>query len=226
MRETKPTKHEWYVATRNAFLPLCLPVIIIGGIRLGIFTPTEAGAISIIYALMLAIGYKEMSIDVYKQTITESVEATAKIMLIICSANVLTYILTSERIPQTITEFVVSNIESKWVFLLIVNLLLLVVGMLIEGSAAMVILVPLLHPVALAYGFDPIHFAMVFIFNMAIGCLTPPMGTLMFVTCGITKCRIKDFVVECIPFYFLFFFVLFLLCVFPILSTFFVNLLY
>jgi len=161
-----------------------------------------------------------------KQVLHETVESTAKIMLIICAANVLTYILTSERIPQTITEYVVSTIDNKWVFLLIVNVLLLVVGMLIEGSAAMVILVPLLHPVALAYGFDPIHFAMVFIFNMALGCLTPPMGTLMFVTCGITKCRVKDFVKECMPFYGLFLVVLAILCFIPTVSTFFVDLMY
>lgn len=133
MRDTKPTGREWWTATRSAFFPLCLPVIIIGGIRLGIFTPTEAGAISIIYALILAVFYKEMSWDVYKKTITESVEATAKIMLIICAANVLTYILTSERIPQIITEAVVATIDNKWIFLLIVNVLLLIVGMLIEG---------------------------------------------------------------------------------------------
>ena len=226
MRDTKPTRHEWFTATRSAIFPLCLPIIIIGGIRLGIFTPTEAGAISIIYTLVLSIVYKEFSTGVVKQVLHETVESTAKIMLIICAANVLTYILTSERIPQTITEYVVSTIDNKWVFLLIVNVLLLVVGMLIEGSAAMVILVPLLHPVALAYGFDPIHFAMVFIFNMALGCLTPPMGTLMFVTCGITKCRVKDFVKECMPFYGLFLVVLAILCFIPTVSTFFVDLMY
>ena len=226
MRDTKPTRHEWFTATKAAIFPLCLPIIIIGGIRLGIFTPTEAGAISIIYTLVLSLVYKEFSTGVVKQVLHETVESTAKIMLIICAANVLTYILTSERIPQTITEYVVSTIDNKWVFLLIVNVLLLVVGMLIEGSAAMVILVPLLHPVALAYGFDPIHFAMVFIFNMALGCLTPPMGTLMFVTCGITKCRVKDFVKECMPFYGLFLVVLAILCFIPTVSTFFVELMY
>ncbi len=147
-------------------------------------------------------------------------------MLIICAANVLTWIMTSERIPQQITEFIVSNIDNKWVFMLCVNVFLLIVGMLIEGSAAMIILVPLLHPVALAYGFNEIHFAMVFVFNMAIGCITPPMGTLMFVTCGITKCKIKDFIKECLPFYMLFFIVLMLLTFVPIISTFFVDLIY
>ena len=98
---------------------------------------------------------------------------------------------------------IVGLTANKYVFLIVVNLFLLVVGMFIEGTAALIVLVPLLAPVAAAFGINEIQFALVVIFNQAIGCLTPPMGILMFVTCDITKCKIKDFMKEAVPFYFL-----------------------
>ena len=109
---------------------------------------------------------------------------------------------------------------------LIVNVFLLILGMFIEGTASMIVLVPLLAPVARAYGIDDIQFAMIYIFNSAIGALSPPMGTLMFVTCGITKCKTKDFIKESIPFYAVLFICLMLITFIPVISTGIVNLLY
>lgn len=215
-----------FKAFKSAFLPLCLPVIIIGGIRLGIFTPTEAGAIAIIYSLFLGLIYKEMKTSDIVVGLKETVVTTASIMLIVGAASAFAWILTKERIPQTITEFMIGTISNKYIFLMLVNVFLLFVGMFIEGNAAMIVLVPLLAPVAKAYGINEIQFAMVFIFNMAVGCITPPMGTLMFVTCGITKCKIKTFIQEAIPFYGLLFVCLLLLTFAPIFSVGIVNLFY
>jgi tripartite ATP-independent transporter DctM subunit len=225
-RENPVTFKEFIVAFKGAFLPLCLPVIIIGGIRLGIFTPTEAGAVAIIYSLILGAVYREMKFSDIISGLKETVTTTASIMLIVGAASAFAWILTKERIPQTITEFIVANISNKYVFLMVVNVFLLIVGMFIEGNAAMIVLVPLLAPVANAFGINEIQFAMMFIFNMAVGCLSPPMGTLMFVTCGITKCKIKDFMKEAIPFYILLIVCLLLLTFVPAFSVGIVDLFY
>lgn len=209
-----------------AILPLLLPIIIIGGIRIGIFTATEAGAVAIIYALLLGIVYREMKLKDLAQGLKETVATTASIMLIVSAASVFSWILTKERIPQMLTEWMLATIHSKYVFLIVVNIFLLIVGMFIEGNASMIILVPLLAPIAASYGINEIQFAMIYIFNNAIGALSPPMGTLMFVTCSITKCKTAAFIKEAVPFYILLVINLLLLTWFEPFTTFLVNLFY
>ncbi len=211
---------------KEAILPLCLPILIIGGIRIGVITPTEAGTVAIVYALLLGVIYREISLKNVMTGLKESVATTASIMLIVGGASAFAWVLTRERIPQQLTAFITNNISNKYVFLLIVIVFLMLVGMFIEGNAAMIVLVPLLAPVAAAYGIDEIHFAMLFIFVMAVGGVTPPMGTLIFVTCGVTKCDIKDFVKEAVPFYALLLIVMLLIAFVPVLSTGLVNLVY
>lgn len=211
---------------KEALLPLCLPVIIIGGVRLGVFTPTEAGTVAIVYSVILGLIYKELDRKIILQGIKETITTTASIMLIVGAASAYAWILTKERIPQNLTEMIVGLTANKYVFLIVVNLFLLVVGMFIEGTAALIVLVPLLAPVAAAFGINEIQFALVVIFNQAVGCLTPPMGILMFVTCDITKCRIKDFIKEAVPFYFLLLGCLILLTFVPAFTSGIVNLFY
>ena len=219
MRTTRVSGGEFVRALKPAILPLLLPVIIIGGIRIGIFTATEAGAVAIVYAMLLGIVYREMHWSDLKQGFKETVCTTSSIMLIVAAAGVFSWVLTKERIPQQLTEWIVSTIDNKYVFLLIVNIFLLIVGMFIEGNASMIILVPLLHPIALAYGINEIQFAMTYIFNNAIGALSPPMGTLMFVTCGITGCKTGKFIKEAVPFYILLAINLLLITYVPVFST-------
>lgn len=226
IRTEKITPKEFGGALKPAILPLLLPIIIIGGIRLGIFTATEAGSVAIIYALVLGLIYREMKAKDLAVGFKETVATTASIMLIVAAASVFSWVLTKERIPQQLTEWMVGTIHSKYLFLIIVNIFLLIVGMFIEGNASMIVLVPLLAPVAAAYGINEIQFAMIYIFNNAIGALSPPMGTLMFVTCGITKCKTKDFIKEAVPFYILLVVNLLLLTYVPIFSTFLVDLFY
>lgn len=211
---------------RPAVLPLLLPVIIIGGIRIGVFTATEAGAVAIIYAVILGIIYREMKLTDLCRGLKETVCTTASIMLIVSAASVFSWILTKERIPQMLTEWLLATIHSRIVFLIVVNIFLLIVGMFIEGNASMIILVPLLAPIAASYGINEIQFAMIYIFNNAIGALSPPMGTLMFVTCSITKCKTADFIKEAVPFYILLVTNLLLLTWFEPFTTFLVNLFY
>ncbi|GHV37879.1 C4-dicarboxylate ABC transporter [Synergistales bacterium] len=226
IRTEKITRDEFVGALKPAVLPLLLPIIIIGGIRLGVFTATEAGTVAIVYAFILGIAYREMKFKDLIRGLKETVCTTSSIMLIVSAACVFSWILTKERVPQQLTAWMVSSVSNKYVFLFIINIFLLIVGMFIEGNASMIVLVPLLAPIAATYGIDEIHFAMVYIFNNAIGALSPPMGTLMFVTCGITGCKTKLFIKEAVPFYILLVTDLILLTYFPFFTTALVKLVY
>ena len=226
LRETKASASELWSAFKPAILPLCLPIIIIGGIRVGMFTPTEAGAIAIFYALFLGILYKEIRPDNILSCIKETVSTTASIMLIVGAATCFSWILTWESIPQTMTAFLISLCRNKYIFLLLVNLFLVVVGMFIEATAAQIVLAPMLAPVAMSFQIDPVQFGMVFIFNMAIGSITPPMGNLMFVTCGATKCSTEEFIKDCRIFYVLLFVMLMAMSYLPFITTWLPNLIY
>ena len=219
LRETRVSGKEFWAALKPALLPMCLPIIIIGGIRIGAFTPTEAGAVAIVYSLVLGLIYHELTIKNLLECLKETIITTASIMVIVAAASGLAWILTREQLPQALTTTIVTLINSKFMFLLAVNAFLLVVGMFIEGTAAMIVLVPLLVPVSRAYGINDIQFGLTIIFNMSLGTITPPMGTLMFVTCGITKCKIKDFIKEGIPYYILLFVCLMLITYVPLFTT-------
>ena len=226
IRTERLKKQQFTEAFRPAILPLCLPILIIGGIRVGIFTATEAGSAAVLFSLVLGWFYREIKMKEVWKSLSETAVSTASIMLIVASATVLSWILTNEQIPQTMAEVMVQTIHNKYVFLLVVNLFLIVLGMFMEGNASTIILVPLLAPIAKMYGINEIQFAMIYIFNGSIGTITPPLGTLMFVTCGVTKCKTKDFIQEALPFYALLLFILVLLILFPWLSTWIVDLLY
>ena len=200
-RDHKLTWKEAAPVVKEAILPMCLPVIIIGGVRLGVFTATEAGAVAVAYSVLLGLFYRELDWKTIKAGLCETVYSTAGIMLIIGAASALSWVLTKERIPQMLTEAMLEVSSNKYVFLILMNLFLLFVGMFVEGNAAMIILVPLLFPIAMNYGINEVQFLMVIIFNMAIGSLSPPMGTLMFVVCNETKCKLKNFIIESVPFY-------------------------
>jgi tripartite ATP-independent transporter DctM subunit len=225
-RTTPIAMSEKIAAIKPAVLPLLLPIIIIGGVRIGIFTANEAGTVAIVYSLLLGVIYREMTVKDFLKSCKETVTTTSSIMMIVAAASCFSWILTKEQIPQTLAAWMTTAIGSKVAFLIIVNIFLIFVGMFVEGNASMIVLGPLLHPVAVAFGIDPIHFAMVYIFNCTIGAFTPPMGTLIFVVCGITRCPTKDFIKESVPFYWLFAADMILLTFCPPLSTFLVNLIY
>ena len=225
-KNVKRQKGELWAAFKKALLPLFLPVIIIGGIRIGLVTATEAGALAVAYSLLLGLLYRELSWQKIIDGLKETVITTSIIMLIVGAASAFAWVLTKEKIPQTLMEFFVATISNKYVFLLVVNVFLLIVGMFVEGNASLIVLVPLLAPIAKEYGIDSVQFALTFVFNIGIGCITPPLGTLMFVTCGITGCKIKNFIRECIPFYALAFTCLLLITYVPFFTQFFVNLIY
>lgn len=226
IRKERMSFSEAMDATKPAILPLCLPIIIIGGIRSGVFNATEAGAVSIVYALILGIAYKELTVKNFINALKETCMTTCSIMLIVGGASVYSWVLTKEKIPQMLTAWVVNTIDNKYLFLIVINIFLIIVGMFVEGAASATVLVPLLAPVAAAYGINEIQFAMIFLFNNSIGAITPPLGTLMFVTCGVTNCKTKDFIKAGIPFYILLFICLMLITFVPFISTGLVDLIY
>jgi tripartite ATP-independent transporter DctM subunit len=226
IRTTGLPARQFFRAFVRALLPLCLPIIIIGGIRLGIFTPTEAGAVAVLYAVFLGILYKNLNLKESVAAIKESVSTTGSIALIVGAASVFAWVLTKEQAPQKLTEILVHGIANKYLFLIVVNIFLLIVGMFIEGTAATIVLTPLLAPIAASFGIDEVQFAFIFIFNLSIGCLTPPMGVLMFITCGITGCKTKDFLKESVPYFGMLLVVLLLITFVPVVTTGIVDLLY
>lgn len=225
-RENNKEIPKFWPSFKKAFLPMCLPFVIIGGIRFGMFTPTEAGSVAIFYALGLGFLYREFTVAKLIASIKETLFTTGVIMLIVGAASTLAWVLTKERIPQLLTQSILAMIDNKYVFLIVINIFLLVIGMFIEGNAATIVLVPLLVPIARAYGIDDIQFAFVFIVNMAIGSITPPLGTAMFVTCSVTGCKISEFLKASLPFFLLTGALLLLVSYVPFVTTGVVSLTY
>lgn len=223
--EKLPKGEAWRII-RASILPMCLPVVIIGGVRLGVFTATEAGAVAVVYSVFLGLLYRELDMKKIIHGLKETVLSTAGIMLIIGAASALSWVLTKERIPQTLTEMMLQISPNKYVFLILMNIFLLICGMFLEGNAIMIILVPLLFPIAMQYGINEVQFLMVIIFNVSIGCMTPPMGTLMFVVCNETGCKLKEFIKESVPFFIVLIAELLMLTFIPVLTTGLVDLMY
>lgn len=180
---------------------LFIPLGIIMGMRLGMFTPTEAGGIAVLFSVFVGFFiYKKLKLKHLPEIFMDTVKGTGAVMIIISSAKVFGYYLTLERIPQMITEALMNMTSSPIILLMVINLLLLFIGMFIEGGAALVILAPLLVPVVKVFGIDPVHFGMIFIVNIMIGGLTPPFGSMMFTVCSIVDVTIEDFIKEVWPF--------------------------
>lgn len=226
IREDRVSSKEFAMALKEAFLPLCLPIVIIGSIRIGIVTPTEAGAAAVVYAVILGLVYRELNLKKIIEAFKETLLTTSSIMLIIGAVSSIAWVFTKERIPQALLQLVVNNIDNKYIFLLLVNIFLILVGMFVEGNAAAVMLIPILAPIASSYGINLIHFGMIWVFNMSIGNITPPMGTLMYVTCGVTKCSIRGFLKEAVPYFIMLFILLILITYIPGISLGLVNLLW
>ncbi|MFA7570933.1 MAG: TRAP transporter large permease subunit [Sulfurimonadaceae bacterium] len=175
-------------------------VIVIGGIYGGIFTPTEAAAVAAMWAFFISVFiYKDIKLKQIFSVSLESAKTTAMIMFIIANAMIFAHFLTIENIPQMITQSLISANVDKIMFLLLVNIILIVAGSFMEPSAIIMILVPLLLPVAVALGIDPIHFGIVITINMELGMVSPPVGLNLFVTSGLTGMSIKDVIVAAFP---------------------------
>lgn len=179
---------------------LLIPFVIIFGILSGIFTPTESAAVACILAVIIGFSYKQLKLKNLPEILQNTVTSTAVITFLIVMANVFGFILAFERIPQLITETMLSLSENPLVFLLLVNILLLLLGTVLDGIAALIILVPVLTPLLPIYGVDPVHFGVIITINLTIGLMTPPVGTGLFIVSSIAKVTLERLLKSIFPF--------------------------
>ena len=185
---------------REAIWGLLLVVIILGGIYGGVFTPTEAAAVAAVYAFIIALlVYRDLKITDIPRVLTDSARVTVMLLFIIANAFLFAHVLTTEQIPQSIAQTITEAGLSQWQFLLVVNIVLLIAGNFMEPSAIILILAPILFPIATQLGVDPIHFGIIMVVNMEIGMVTPPVGLNLFVTSGITGMSVLAVVRAALP---------------------------
>ena len=215
-----PTGTEILKTTWQALPAILLPVLILGGMRAGWFTPTEASVVAVFYALVCGkYIYRTLEWKAVPDILSRSALLTASVLLIIGMSASFAWILTIEGVPQTMANWITSIHLNAWTFLIVINVFLLLFGIFIEPLPGVMVLVPILAPVAAKIGVDPIHFAMVVIFNLTLGMITPPVGGLLFVTSNVSKVPLTDLTRELKPFLIAHGFVLVLLTFVPALSN-------
>ncbi len=215
------------LALRRAWLALMMPVIILGGIYGGVFTPTEASAVAVVYALVVGVFvYRRLDLKTLSHTFHRSVISTAVIMFIIANAGVFGFLLNRAGVPQALGDLLGSFFSDKYTFLLGMNLALFLIGMFIETSASIVVLAPLLLPVAMQFGVDPAHFGVIMVVNLALGMVTPPFGVNLFAACTVAQLPLERMIRSLVPFVLVTFGCLIIITYVPQLSLFFKHLVY
>ncbi|OJV66613.1 MAG: permease [Clostridiales bacterium 38-18] len=196
-REEKVPFRAFIAFTIQAIPALLTPIILLLGIYTGVMTPTEAGAVAGIYAILVAfLAYKAMSFKGLLNIIKETIKDTGSVSLMVGAAAVISYIVAREQIATDLGTFVMGFTSSKYVFLILVNVIILILGMFIDTSTIQLVFVPIMIPVAKAFGIDLIHFGLVVTLNMMIGLSTPPFGMLLFITAGISETSLKSVMKE------------------------------
>jgi C4-dicarboxylate transporter DctM subunit len=225
-KETRKTGKELWESFKHALFALLLPVIILGGIYSGFFTPTEAAGVAVAYSFIVGVLiYREIKLPKLMNILTQSVITTSAIMFILASAGLFGWILTREGLPQDVAQFFISISDNPYVFLLLVNVFLLIVGMFMETNASIIILAPLLVPVAVTLGIDPVHFGIIMIVNLALGMCTPPMGVNLFISAQLAKINLLQITRGMLPFYIVLLLTLLMITYIPQISMFIPNLL-
>ncbi|MBO9332094.1 ABC transporter permease [Achromobacter sp. HZ01] len=184
----------------SAVMALMAPVILIGGMTLGWFTPTEAAVAAVIWALFLGlVRYRSMTLRTLAKATFDTIETTASVLFIVTAASVFAWLLTTSQAAQALTDGILSVTQNKWVFLLMANVLILIVGCFIDTIAAITILVPILLPIVLKLGIDPIHFGLIMTLNLMIGLLHPPLGMVLFVLARVSKLSVERTTMAILP---------------------------
>lgn len=199
-RQPRVTLRQALRAGWEAFWGLILLVIILGGIYSGLFTPTEAAAVSAVYAFLVAVFiYGDIKLANVPAVLTESAKTTAMLMFIIANAYLFAFVLTTEQIPQIASEWIVGLGLPPWGFLIVVNILLLIFGNFMEPTSVVLILTPIIFPIATQMGIDPVHLGIIMVLNMQIGLVTPPVGLNLFVTASVAKMSMEEVIQASLP---------------------------
>jgi tripartite ATP-independent transporter DctM subunit len=197
----RPAFREFLSSFKRAFLPLLTPIILLGGIYSGAFTPTEAAAVAALYALvLLSAVYRQFGFREMMGVIRDTAESTGFLGFIIAGAFIFGYVIAREQIPAALTGALLSVTTNKWVLLLLLNILFLVLGCFIDTIVLLLVVVPIVLPVAQQAGIDLVHLGVVLVLNMMIGLATPPFGMLLFIMSGLTETPLGKIVRESIPF--------------------------
>lgn len=211
---------ETIVSFRKAILSLLMPIIVLGGIYGGIFTPTEAAVIAVAYSFIIGVVvYRNINLFELADIFKKSAVTTAIIMIVIGTAGLFSFVLNRLGVPTMISNFFLDITSSVVVFIILVNILLLITGMFIEAAAAILILVPILLPIAINLGIDPVHFGIIMVVNLAIGMITPPVGINLFVASQISNIKLATISRAIIPFVIILFVDVLILSFIPFLST-------
>jgi tripartite ATP-independent transporter DctM subunit len=190
---------DWYFDF-SAVMALMAPVILIGGMTLGLFTPTEAAVAAVIWSLFLGlVRYRSMTLKTLVKATFDTIETTASVLFIVTAASIFAWLLTVSQAAQILSDAILGITQNKWVFLLLANLLMLFVGCFIDTIAAITILVPILLPIVLKLGIDPIHFGLIITLNLMIGLLHPPLGMVLFVLARVAKLSVERTTVAILP---------------------------
>lgn len=226
-RMVKATWGERFVAFRKSAWGLLLIVIVMGGIYSGMFTPTEAAAVSAVYAFIVAVFvYKDMSLKQVPKVLIDSAAMSAMLLYIITNAVLFSFLMTSENIPQAMAAWILDSGFGMISFLLVVNILLLLAGNVMEPSSIVLIMAPILFPVAMKLGIDPVHFGIIMVVNMEVGMCHPPVGLNLYVATGIAKMGITELTVAVLPWLMTMIAFLMLITYVPIISTWLPRLIY
>jgi tripartite ATP-independent transporter DctM subunit len=197
----KATRAERWAAIKEGVWALMLPVIIIGGIRTGVFTPTEAAVVAAVYAIVVStLIYRELSLRDLYHTLVAAARTTAMVMFLVGCAMVAAWLITVAQLPQQLAALLGPLVENPRLLMLSIMVLVLLVGMVMDLAPTVLILVPLLMPVVTLAGIDPVYFGLMFILNCSIGLLTPPVGTVLNVVCGVGKVPLSHAVRGTAPF--------------------------
>jgi tripartite ATP-independent transporter DctM subunit len=211
---------------RAAFWAILMPVLIIAGIRTGVFNVTECSAVAVLYALFVgAVIYRELTLKTIGECLVRTARTTAVIMLVIGGAQAVSWLLAYQGIPQAIADWMLATTRNPWVFLLLVNVFLLLVGTFLENGPALVMLAPVLYPIAAKLGIDPYHFSMIVSLNLVIGLITPPVAICLSISALIARIPARQVTAEAMPFFWAAVGVLMLVTFVPQLSLFLPNLL-
>ncbi|GGA20103.1 TRAP transporter large permease [Psychrobacillus lasiicapitis] len=215
----KESMQERIRKSRKAIWGFILPILILGGIYTGIMTPTEASFVAVLYSVIVSVFvYKEMKFPIFRGIVKESINISAMIFLIIASANIFGMFLTTEQIPQSITQWIESSSTNVWVFLIAINLLFFVLGMFLDAVSIILITLPILLPLLAIFDINLLHFAIIMTINMELGMITPPVGLNLFVVSGITRESVGNVVKGVLPFYAVLILGLIAVIAFPALS--------
>lgn len=225
-REPKATFKEVLSSTKQAILPMFTVVLAIGGILTGVITPTEAGVIALTYATILGFAYRELSFKSLYRTIVDSCGTTLSVLFIIAAGTIFGWIIAIGQVPQTVAAFFMTFITNKWVALLVINVLLLLCGCFMETMCAISLLTPILMPVAISYGIDPVHFSLVLILNLMLGLITPPVGVVLYILSSLSNVSFDRIVKAVLPFLAMLLVALLLITFVPALVTWLPNLVY